>query len=58
VFQEFTEVFPVVSQPTNFTGQGFLMFGSILTMTFSVPMTYEYELVLRYSVSNLTIVTV
>ena len=50
-------MFPVVSQPTNFTGQGFLMFGSILTITFSVPTTYEYELVLRYSVSNLTIVT-
>lgn len=46
-------MFPVVSQPTNFTGQGFLMFGSSsLTISFSVPTTYEYELVLRYSVSN------
>ncbi|XP_065918231.1 laminin subunit beta-1-like isoform X1 [Dysidea avara] len=52
---DFTEVFPVVSQPTNFTGQGFLMFGSILTITFSVPTTYEYELVLRYSAMGDTV---
>lgn len=55
--QEFTEVFPIMDTPVYenpFTGRGFIAYpintGGDLKFTVTVPMSSQYEIILRYRV--------